>query len=271
MELTERAEEALETLWIATNEDGRDGVAPSVLESDAIDELVKNELASKDEIKVRLTEAGMPEAESVVRRHRLAERLLTDVLGTRDNNLMHDKACKFEHLLDRGLDESICTLLGHPKICPHGKPIPPGLCCLEQEAAPAKVVSPLSRLSPGESGRVAYIYAPETDKLHKLMAMGILPGASVKLLQDFPSYVFAAGETQFAVDKEIAEAIYVRMVEEAVPPMAGRGNCKGRQQRKMMQRPRKGRKGRRRFGLFGCLTRQEFCLAWYWGRNGYNK
>jgi DtxR family Mn-dependent transcriptional regulator len=251
MELNERAEEALETLWIATNEDGRDGVALSVLESKAIEELLKNELVSKDESKVRLTEAGMPEAESVVRRHRLAERLLTDVLGARDSEMMHEKACKFEHLLDRGLDESICTLLGHPKICPHGKPIPPGACCLEQGAAPTKVVSPLSQLSPGESGRVAYIYAPETDKLQKLMAMGILPGAAVKLIQDFPSYVFAAGETQFAVDKEIAEAIYVRLVEEPAAAMSGRGKGKGRQQRKMIQRPGKGGKGRRRFGFFG--------------------
>ncbi len=251
MELTERAEEALETLWIATNEDGRDGVTPDVLEKSAVDELLKNELVSRDETKVRLTGIGMPEAESVVRRHRLAERLLTDVLGTRDGDVMHDKACKFEHLLDRGLDESICTLLGHPKICPHGKPIPPGPCCLEQEAAPAKVVSPLSQLSPGESGRVAYIYAPETDKLQKLMAMGILPGAAVKLLQDFPSYVFAAGETQFAVDREIAEAIYVRLVEEPAAAMSGRGEGKGHRRERMVQRPGKSGRGRRRFGFFG--------------------
>jgi DtxR family Mn-dependent transcriptional regulator len=163
---------------------------------------------------------------------------------------MHEKACKFEHLLDRGLDESICTLLGHPKICPHGKPIPPGPCCLEKEAAPAKVVSPLSQLSPGQSGRVAYIYALETNKLQKLMAMGILPGAPLKLLQDFPSYVFTAGETQFAVDKEIAEAIYVRLVEEAPPTMTGKGKGKGHHLRIMVQRPGHGGKGRRHFGFF---------------------
>lgn len=46
------------------------------------------------------------------------------------------------------------------------------------------------------------------------MAMGILPGAPISLIQSFPSYVFQVGQTQFAVDKEIAEAIYVRLVEE---------------------------------------------------------
>ena len=243
MALTERAEEALETLWIATKEDGRDGVTVKELEGRAVNELVKNELASQSDGTIRLTETGLPEAESVVRRHRLAERLLTDVLGARDGEMMHEKACKFEHLLDRGLDESICALLGHPKICPHGKPIPPGACCAEQGAMAAKVVSPLSQLSPGQHGRVAYIYAPETDKLQKLMAMGILPGAPLTLLQDFPSYVFAAGETQFAVDKEIAGAIYVRLVGES-PLTKGR-----RHERKMVQKPERERKQRHRFGF----------------------
>ncbi len=60
---------------------------------------------------------------------------------------------------------------------------------------------------------MAYIYAPESNKLHKLMAMGILPGAPVRLIQSFPSFVFQVRRTQFAVDKEIAGAIYVRLVE----------------------------------------------------------
>jgi len=245
MELSERAEEALETLWIATRESGKEGLAASELEGEAVDELLKNELVNQAKDLVTLTESGLPEAESVVRRHRLAERLLYDVLGAKDGQIMHEKACKFEHLLDRGLDENICTLLGHPKICPHGKPIPPGPCCAGQETKAEKVVSSLSRLSPGQRGRVAYIYAPETNKLQKLMAMGILPGAPLTLLQAFPSYVFAAGETQFAVDKEIAEAIYVRLVEEA-PVRLVRKERPGR----MAGRPGRGGKARRRFGFF---------------------
>ena len=216
MELGERAEEALETLWISIKEKRENAVALDDLDKRATSKLLKADLIAISDNQVTLTEAGMPEARSVVRRHRLAERLLYDVLGTKDA-LMHEKACKFEHLLDRGLDENICTLLGHPKICPHGKPIPPGRCCQEDHSQTKKLVCPLSQLAPGHQGKVAYIYAPQAGKLQKLMAMGILPGAPIKPIQSFPSFVFEAGQTQFAVDKEIADAIYVRLVEEETP------------------------------------------------------
>jgi len=122
-------------------------------------------------------------------------------------------------LLDRGLDDSICSLLGHPKVCPHGKPIPPGKCCLEKREASSRLVSPLSSLTEGQIGKVAYIYAPELSRLQKLTAMGILPGASISVLQRFPAHVFQVGHTQFAVDREIADAIYVRLMEEPEAPV----------------------------------------------------
>ncbi len=237
MELEEKAEEILETLWIETSEKKRDGIPLAELgrSKRPLEQLEKAGYISRSDDQITLTTKGRPEARSVVRRHRLAERLLHDVLGTGDK-LMHDKACKFEHLLDKGLDESICQLLGHPKICPHGKPIPPGRCCRRGRSQVQKLVSPLSQLAQGQSGKVAYIYAPESSRLQKLMAMGILPGAPVRLVQSFPSYVFTAGQTQFAVDKDIADAIYVRLVEEeAAPPE---------------EAPRRRRRGRR-FGLWG--------------------
>ncbi len=216
MELVEKAEEILETLWIRIEENKEDSVSLDELEitdGEPLEQLLDGGYVAMSDKRVRLTGNGRSKAMNVVRRHRLAERLLADVLGTRDT-LMHEKACKFEHLLDRGLDESICILLGHPKVCPHGRPIPPGRCCQQEKAQPQKVVAPLSQLVPGQKGRVAYIYAPESDKLQKLMAMGILPGAPIQQVQKFPSYVFQAGQTQFAVDKEIADAIYIRLIEE---------------------------------------------------------
>ncbi len=215
MELKEKAEELLETLWVRT-EEKKDSLSlddVGVIGKEPIKQLLKAGYISLSDGRVVLTSKGQPIARSVVRRHRLAERLLADVLGTGDR-LIHEKACKFEHLLDRGLDGSICSLLGHPKICPHGKPIPPGRCCREERTQAQKVVAPLSQLAQGQKGRVAYIYAPESSKLQKLMAMGILPGAPISLIQSFPSYLFQAGQTQFAVDKEIADAIYIRLVEE---------------------------------------------------------
>ncbi len=215
MELEVKSGELLETMWILTREKKGTPLALDNLEAgekDSVEQLLKASYIAIADGRVTLTNKGHPVARNVVRRHRLAERLLADVLGTSDI-LIHEKACKFEHLLDRGLDESICSLLGHPKICPHGKPIPPGRCCLQEREPAQKVVSPLSRLTPGQKGKVAYIYAPESSQLQKLMAMGILPGAPVALIQRFPSYVFDTGQTQFAVDKEIADSIYVRLIE----------------------------------------------------------
>ena len=214
MELKEKAEELLEMLWIRTEEGKEDSLPLDDLGGmkKPIEQLLKAGYISISDNRGRLTSKGRPIARNVVRRHRLAERLLADVLGTGDM-LIHEKACKFEHLLDRGLDKSICTLLGHPKVCPQGKPIPPGRCCQEKQRQAQKVVAPLSQLAQGQKGKVAYIYAPESSKLQKLMAMGILPGAPIILIQSFPSYVFQAGQTQFAVDKEIADAIYIRLIE----------------------------------------------------------
>ncbi|MEL7562437.1 metal-dependent transcriptional regulator [Dehalogenimonas sp. 4OHTPN] len=214
MNIDEHGEEILESLWIKTQEDKAGVSAADFQARKALEQLIEDGLVvSGGDGLLSLTEKGLPEARSVVRRHRLAERLLYDVLGTRDK-MMHDKACKFEHLLDKGLDENICVLLGHPKVCPHNKPIPPGKCCQAAASRPQKLVSPLSELRPGQSGTVAYLYAPEADKLQKLMAMGVLPGAPVKLIQSFPSYVFQAGMSQFATDREMSDAIYVRLTED---------------------------------------------------------
>ncbi|UCB42162.1 MAG: metal-dependent transcriptional regulator [Dehalococcoidales bacterium] len=218
MSLSERAEEVLETLWIAIEENKKDRVLLDTLGKRAVDELLKAGFVSMSDNIVALTATGKPEARSVVRRHRLAERLLHDVLGS-EENIMHEAACKFEHLLNRGLDDNICTLLGHPKVCPHGKPIPPGRCCQEEQVEMRRLVYPLSQLAPGQQGKVAYVYAAEADKLRKLIALGILPGASLKLIQKFPSYIFEAGHTQFAVDEQVADAIYVRLVDEETPEL----------------------------------------------------
>jgi len=77
---------------------------------------------------VQLTEAGSLRARDVVRRHRLAERLFTDTFAIEDAEA-HVQACRFEHIITPELDQRICSFLGHPKTCPHGNPIPPGVCC----------------------------------------------------------------------------------------------------------------------------------------------
>ncbi len=89
-------------------------------------------------------------------------------------------------------------------------------------------IQPLTRLNTGQIGKVVYLYTTNRDKLQKIMAMGILPGMAITLLQKFPSFVLQIGNSQFAVDKELAEIIFVEtevMLEkgggESLP--AGRG------------------------------------------------
>jgi putative ABC transport system ATP-binding protein len=78
---------------------------------------------------VTLTPRGRSRASSIIRRHRLAERLFTDSLAMDSESEIEQQACKFEHILSPGATDKICSFLGHPRTCPHGAPIPPGPCC----------------------------------------------------------------------------------------------------------------------------------------------
>jgi putative ABC transport system ATP-binding protein len=82
-----------------------------------------------DPARVAFTDEGRIRAASVIRRHRLAERLFMDTLALRDEAQVESNACTFEHMLSPEVTERICTFLGHPTQCPHGSPIPPGPCC----------------------------------------------------------------------------------------------------------------------------------------------
>ena len=78
---------------------------------------------------VSLTPRGRTRAGSIIRRHRLAERLFTDSLALETESEIEQQACKFEHILSPEATDKICTFLNHPRTCPHGAPIPPGPCC----------------------------------------------------------------------------------------------------------------------------------------------
>ena len=135
---------------------------------------------------------------------------MVDIIQIR-GDLMNKTACQFEHMLQPEVERSVCTLLGHPKFCPHGKPIPQGKCCLESKWVVETSVKPLTALKPGQAGKVAYLHTGNDKKLQKLMVMGVLPGMKISLLHKMPSYVFQIGHTQVAVDKEMAGDVYVRL------------------------------------------------------------
>ena len=219
MEITPEMEEVLEAIYMAIEdqpEKERSGVAleefqPPLDEGNLKELRERGDVDFTDSGRVRLTPSGMEQARGVLRRHRLAERLLMDVLDVR-GELMDETACQFEHLLHRDVAEKICGLLGHPKVCPHGRPIPPGRCCEAMKAQVEPAVAPLADLKPGQQGTIAYLHADEPEKIQKLMALGVLPGSRVELIRRFPSYVFRVGYSQYAVDGEIAGAVYVRLM-----------------------------------------------------------
>ncbi len=155
-----------------------------------------------------LTPEGLRAGENVVRRHRLAECLLRDILQVPEGEAEED-ACLFEHLLQPGLEDRVCTLLGHPLTCPDGRPIPRGNCCRLAERDQLREVGPLCDGRAGQSGVVAYLSTRDNREIQKLMAMGILPGSDIRLLRLFPSYIFAIGQSQFTVDHTLAEKIFV--------------------------------------------------------------
>jgi DtxR family transcriptional regulator, Mn-dependent transcriptional regulator len=229
MKLSEKAEEILESLWIARFEKLKPEMtlaAVNTTEGSAeVKELGRASLAEMLEGRtIQMTAAGEKHGEELVRRHRLAERLMSDILDMPEKH-GNEVACHLEHMLKRGLDERVCTLLGHPRFCPHGSPIPPGACCKEKRDAHMKLVSPLSDMEEGEKGIIAYLHTGQKGRLERLLALGVLPGQPIALVQRFPSYVFRVGETQLAVDGDLAASIYVRLGSE--PPARRRWRRRG--------------------------------------------
>ncbi len=177
---------------------------------DALRDAVEANLATEAPDGFDLTEAGRVLASAIVRRHRLAERLLHDVLRLAAS-ASEPTACRFEHVLEDEVTESICTLLGHPRVCPHGKPIPPGACCTDGQTNVAAVMQRLSDLPAGSSGVVAYVHAATDSRIDRLASFGVVPGTELRVHQVWPSFVIEFGETHLALDRESAEEIFVRV------------------------------------------------------------
>ena len=232
-------DEHLEQLWYM-KEDAKDSVAAlktalnAGYDADIIDEFVFEDLVklSEDNDKIVLTKKGADYARQLIRAHRLAERLLYDVLG----GDFEPGACEFEHTVTPELVDSICILLGHPRVCPHGIPIPQGQCCQHSSRTAQSSVIPLVELKVGLSAKVAYINCKSDQQLHKIDGLCLRPGAVVTLHQRYPAYVIECEGSNIAMDKEIASNICVwrepehlqTAVQEAPAQPAGRDSRWGR-------------------------------------------
>ena len=210
-------EEILEAIWNA-DEEGDSSLGsvrrccPDDIEDADLALLHKRGLVTPDGERLLLTYEGRSAARGVVRRHRLAESLFATVL-----NLGEDErqavACEGEHSLLPEVEEGICTLLGHPTVGPDGKPIPPGRCCDSKRTMAASVVVNLTSLAPGERGRVAYIKPKDHGRLHRLTSFGLTAGTIVELHQRSPSVCLRYEGTELAIDRDVAEDIFVARVD----------------------------------------------------------
>ena len=213
-------EEVAEELWTLSQE-GRDRIEDLRSRSQvhrldaALGELVLRGLLRIRDGRALLTHPGRMLAEGQVRRHRLAEVLFRTALDVKDDAAVKRTACVMEHVLDAATTDSVCAFLGHPKRCPHGKPIPAGSCCQSFSKTAEPLVQPLDRLAPGQAAHIVYIVPRTAARLIRLAGLGLVPGATVHLQQRTPAAVLRVGETTVALEPAVAGEIYVRRVSGA--------------------------------------------------------
>ena len=204
-DFTEDEQEVLEKLWQHQQEGWE---LPAGVEEE-VDRLCLRGKGWIEQDSLKLTQEGLKMARKAIRRHRLAERLLADLMGADQINV-EEHACILEHSLKAGLAEKVCTFLGHPTVCPHGNPIPEGECCRAARSRVDAVVLRLSNLEDGEEGKIAYLSTPKGGDMQKFLSMGIHPGDAIMLVRKTPTVVFRCGNSRFAVDRDLASQIYVR-------------------------------------------------------------
>lgn len=180
--------------------------APSV--SETVKRLEREGYLTLDESKAMvLTETGRKYATDIVRRHRLAERLLVDVLHVPWHQV-HEEACRLEHAISDNLERHLIALLGDPATCPHGNPIPGSA-----NAAPHVPTVSLAKAGDGAATHVRRIDEQlETDAAAMLLLEqnDLMPGSPVTVRGrdgDGVSVTTSAGEV--AVPDSVAALVYV--------------------------------------------------------------
>jgi DtxR family transcriptional regulator, Mn-dependent transcriptional regulator len=212
----ERVDEILEHIW-TSRENGiseLDQLLETTQDVEArfiLRVMIKDGLFEIKDNRVVLKERGEEKAREIIRRHRLTERLLSEIFELSEGEV-EEEACKLEHILSPGVTESVCTFLGHPPTCIHGKPIPRGECCAKFKKEMKPLVIPLEELGLGDEGRIVFITPKSHQRLDRLSNMGIVPGSIVRMHQKRPSHVLQIGETTLALDRDIVKDIYVKRV-----------------------------------------------------------
>jgi DtxR family Mn-dependent transcriptional regulator len=216
-ELNENQEMFLERLWCLKE---RERNAQNILmgnkdqqnRAEILAKLQKIGFLKIDGDHVDFTQKGEKYAQDIIRRRRLTEVLLYNVLKL-EMNTVETNACKIEHIVNQEVADSICAFLGHPVQCPHGKPIPRGNCCVERGENIKPLIKPLNKIPLGKQARVAFIASDESGILRRLTSLGVYPGAVVNIRQHQPTAILRAGETDIALEPMLVERIYCRLLK----------------------------------------------------------
>ncbi|HEX9505589.1 MAG TPA: metal-dependent transcriptional regulator [Acidimicrobiia bacterium] len=179
--------------------------APAV--SETVNRLVEHGYAELlDDRSLRLTTKGRDVATSIVRRHRLAERLLVDVIGL-EWEKVHKEADRWEHAISAEVEEKLVLLLGDPATCPHGNPIPGSAHLVE-----GPVSTPLSQTAPGPVvvRRISEKLEIDDDAIAFLAGAELIPGSNAVVVASSAEGVrltSKAGDQD--VPKKLAQLVYV--------------------------------------------------------------
>ena len=165
---------------------------------------------------LELTDEGTVLATRVMRKHRLAERLLTDVIGL-DWELVHAEACRWEHVMSETVERRLVELLDHPTESPYGNPIP-GLDELGESEVGEEFmldVEPLASAAKAEESRVHVRRISEEMQKDEhlkgaLRRVGALPGKTVTVVATAEGVLLGSGGETAEIVPEAAEHIFVK-------------------------------------------------------------
>src|SRR3954464_2612638 len=161
-----------------------------------------------DDKSLTFTEKGRQEAQAIVRRHRLIERFLTDVLGIPWDEV-HEEAERLEHAMSPVLEERMLAAIGDAKTCPHGHPIVEGV---REEGVL------LADVEPGAEVMILRFENEAEEILHYLKGTGIHPGLEGTLAESGDEQVvLSSGEGSHEVSRSVAETVSVRADPSPAP------------------------------------------------------
>lgn len=163
-----------------------------------------------------LTDTGRQRAIGVIRRHRLWERFLTDILGMRWDKV-HDEACRLEHVSSPDIEEGLSSILGNIDTCPHGHSIPDKRGNIKPDDA-----IPLSKLRPAQKVRILTIDKEEPKLLRTVKKMGLEPQTDITILKKEKdgSVEIAIDNKKLWLDKELSAVLMAKPIsdiEQAIP------------------------------------------------------